>query len=212
VRAERNRRRLPPRPKAYRWMRRIGGLVGTAALLGSGVAAAMMVLGDREGTAVVAPAPAATPATSKHVATKAKHRSPPKPKGLNKAQRAARSAAVRLLRSQGYTTLKPTDYDPRARLRVLIGRPLGDPAGGAYAFFFAGTTYLGHDAVGPSSMLRVRKRAKTAVMLVYGVYAVGDRPGVPSGRKKVSFRLDGPALRPLDPIPVAAVRFQRRYG
>src|SRR4051812_20083201 len=94
VRAERNRRRLPPRSNAYRWTRRIGGLIGPAARLGAGVAVATMVMPDRGGTAVVAPAPAAPPAKAKHRAVKARHRSPAKPKGLNKAQRAARSAAV----------------------------------------------------------------------------------------------------------------------
>ena len=62
---------------------------------------------------------------------------PKKPKALTKAQKAARADAVDEVRRQGFTTLKATDYDPRATLRVLIGRPVGDAAGGYRAFFFS---------------------------------------------------------------------------
>ena len=44
------------------------------------------------------------------------------------------------VRSQGFTTLKPADYDPKATLRVLVARPVGDAAGGYRAFFFNKTT------------------------------------------------------------------------
>ena len=51
------------------------------------------------------------------------------------AARRARTAVAEV-RRQGFTTLKPSDYDPKATLRVLIGRPVGDAAGGNRAFFF----------------------------------------------------------------------------
>ena len=137
VQAERNRKRLPPRRKASRWARRIIGVIATAAFIGVGVAIALMVMPERDGTeasaAAVAPTPTATPAKKHKTAKKKKAR---KPKGPTKAQREALKAAVAVVRAKGYTTLKQSDYDPKATLRVLIARPVGDAAGGHRAFFF----------------------------------------------------------------------------
>ena len=94
--------------------------------------------------------------------------------GLTKAQKQAREDAVAEVRSQGYTTLKPADYDPKATLRVLVARPVGDAAGGYRAFFFNKTTYIGNDARANSSTLRVVKKGKATVTLSYGVYEPGD--------------------------------------
>src|SRR4051812_43195757 len=125
VRAERNRKRLPPRRKTSRWARRIVGLLATAAFIGVGVAIALMVIPDRDGTeasAATAPTATATPAR-KHKSAKKKKA---KPKGPTKAEREALKAAVAVVRSKGYTTIRQSDYDPTATLRVLIGRPVGD--------------------------------------------------------------------------------------
>ena len=114
------------------------------------------------------------------------------------------------VRRQGFTTLKQTDYDPKATLRVLVGRPVGDAAGGNRAFFFLKDRFLGNDATGPSAKLTVVKKGKRTVTLSYGVYSPGDTAGAPSGRKRVRFRLEGEQLKPLDTIPLDSVRFQRR--
>ncbi len=209
VRVERNRRRTPRRGPLARWTRRLTGLLATAAFLGTGVAVATMVLPDGNGAAAKAPTPTPTPVAHKKPA---KAKAKPKPKALTSAQKAARNDAVSELRTQGYTTTKPSDYDPTATLRVLIGRPVGDAAGGEYAFFFGGTTYLGKDALGPSSRLTVSKKGKTAVTLTYGVYVSGDTAGQPSDRAKVRFALQGGAVHALDTIPLAGARFQRRTG
>ena len=74
VRAERNRRRLPPRRAFYRWTRRITGLLATAAFLGVGVASYMMIAPDRRGGAAVELAPAATPAPERPHHKAAAHR------------------------------------------------------------------------------------------------------------------------------------------
>jgi hypothetical protein len=209
VQAERNRRRLPRTPPSARWARRIAGLVATAALLATGVAIAAMVIPDdgrQAPAAAVAPTPTATN-TPKPKKKKAKAR---KPKGPTKAQRAQRAAAVQAVRDQGYTTIRERDYDFDATLRVLIGRPVGDAAGGYRAFFFNRKTYLGTDSIAPSTRLRVAKQGKVTVMLSYGTYAQGDPPGDPSGRKRVRFRLEGGTLTPLDTIPPDFVRFIRR--
>jgi hypothetical protein len=205
VKAERNRRRLPRRGQTARWTRRIAGVLGTAALLGVLFASIQMVLpsGSDEPVIAATPSPTATPTPK----PKAK---PKKPKGLTKAQKQAREDAVAVVRNQGYTTLKPTDYDPKATLRVLIARPVGDAAGGYRAFFFNKTTFIGNDAGANSSVLKISRKGKRTVTLSYGVYAPGDTAGRPSGRKRVRFTLEGDVLTPLDTIPFDNERFQRR--
>jgi hypothetical protein len=207
VQAERNRRRLPRRGPAARWTRRVAGVLGTAALLGVGVAMVQMVLpnGGEDPVIAATPLPTETPTPKAKKASK-----PKKPKGLTRAQKRAREDAVAEVRSQGYTTLKATDYDPRATLRVLVARPVGDAAGGYRAFFFNRTTYIGNDARANSSYLRVSRKGKVTVTLTYGLYQPGDTAGDPSGRKRVRFKLDGQTLTPLDTIPFDSDRFQRR--
>src|SRR3954452_22374650 len=137
VQTERNSRRLPPRRKSHRWARRSAGVLATIAFIGVGVAIAQMVIPDRSGpepnAAAIAPTATAAPAR-KH---KQRHRHKlSKPKGPTRAQRQALEDAVAGVRLKGFTTLKRSDYDATATLRVLIGRPVGDSAGGNRAFFF----------------------------------------------------------------------------
>jgi hypothetical protein len=198
VKAERDRQRLPHRSAAERWSLRVFFLLATAAFLGIGVASALMILPDHrsEGAAVVL-TPAPTPAkAAKHAKAR-----PKKPKGPTKVQRAQRTAAVAELRHQGFTSLSLSDYDYKANLRVLVGRPVGDAAGGSYAFFFLKDRYLGKDSTTPSNKLSVAKTGKNQVTLAYETSA---------GRTKVRFKLEGETLQPLDPIPPAAVRYVRR--
>ena len=204
VKAERNRRRLPRRGQTARWTRRIAGVLGTAALLGVLFASVQLVLpsGGEEPVIAATPSPTATPKP------KAKASKPKKPKGLTKAQKQAREDAVVVVRNQGYTTLKPTDYDPKATLRVLIARPVGDAAGGYRAFFFNKKIFIGNESSGNSSLLNISR--KGTITLWYGVYAPGDTAGQPSGRKRVRFKLEGDVLTPLDTIPFDNERFQRR--
>jgi hypothetical protein len=211
VQAERNRRRLPPRRKSHRWARRIAGVLATIAFIGVGVAIAQMVApeADDSEAAALVPTPTATPTASKHKTAK-KKKAKPKPKGPTKAQREAIKAAVAVVRSKGYTTLKQSDYDPTATFRVLIGRPVGDSAGGSKAFFFMNDQFLGNDALNPSTKLSVAKQGKVTVTLSYGVYESGDPAGKPGGVKKVRFRLEGTRIHALDTIPLDSARFQRQ--
>ncbi len=196
VKAERNRQRLPQRSATSRWTRRLIGLLATAAFLGIGVASALMILPDSGSGAATTAGPTVTPApTAKPKAHKAR---PKKPKGPTKAQLAARTAAVAEVRRQGFTTLRLADYHYKATLRVLIGRPVGDAAGGSYAFFFLKDRFLGKDSTTPSNKLTVAKAGKSSVTLAYETSA---------GRTKVRFKLAGEVLQPLDPIPPAGVRF-----
>lgn len=199
VKAERDRQRLPYRSGLERWTLRIVFVLATAAFLGVGIASALMILPDEksEGAAVVIPTATATPA--KHA--KAKTHKSAKPKGPTKAQRAQRTAAVSEVRNQGFTTTDLRHYDYKATLRVLIGRPVGDAAGGSYAFFFLKDRYLGKDSTTPSNKLSVAKTGKSQVTLAYETSA---------GRTKVRFKLDGETLQPLDEIPAPGERFVRR--
>jgi LppP/LprE lipoprotein len=199
VKAERDRRRLPRRTSGSRWLLRLVGVLATAAFLGVGIASALMIVPDKDsGSAALAVEPTAT-ATPKPKAAKKKVK--PKPKGPTKAQLAVRKAAVAELRSQGFTTLRQSDYDFKATLRVLIGRPVGDAGGGSYAFFFNKGTYLGKDSTSPSTKVTVAKQGKSSVTLSYDTSA---------GRTKVRFKLDEAGLQPLDPIPAPAERFAPR--
>ena len=210
VQAERNRKRLPPRRKSSRWARRIVGVLATIAFIGVGVAIAQMVIPEPDGTeasaASLAPTATATPAKKHKTAKKKKA----KPKGPTKAERESTKAAVAIVRQKGFTTLKQSDYDPKATFRVLIGRPVGDSAGGNRAFFFMKDTFLGNDALSPSTKLTVARTGKVTVTLSYGVYESGDPAGQPSARKKVRFRLEGTRIHALDTIPLDSARFQRR--
>jgi hypothetical protein len=209
VRAERDRNRMPRKGPWSRWTRRIAGLIATGAFVAVGVVSAQMIIPDPDGdAAAVVPTPTAT-ATPK--AKKSKKAVAKKPKPLTKAQKQARADAVDYVRTQGFTTLKASDYDPKAKLRVLIGRPVGDAAGGHTAFFFTKAGFIGKDAEGTSTLLKISKRGKSTVTLSYGVFRPGETLK-PTGRKRVRFKLDGAVLTPLDTIPTQTERFIRRKG
>ena len=110
----------------------------------------------------------------------------PTPVPLTAEQRAARDAAVQLVESKGFEVVRKRDYDPRRRLRVLIGE---DTAGGRLAFFFVDGTYVGNDRSSASPDLRVKRARDTQVTLSYG------------GGTDVRFRWDGTRLAPQDPLP-----------
>ena len=208
VRRERDRNRLPARSPWARWTRRIAGLLATVAFLGVAVAIFQMVRPE-SGAAVNASEPTATPTAKKSSKKSSKKQSSSKPKPLTAAQKRARKQAVAAVRAQGDTTLHVADYDPRSRLRVLIGRPVGDATGGYSAYFFSKDGFLGKDAQFRSTKVEVAKQGKATIVLRYGVYKDGDKAGEPSGTKRVRFRLDGGVMTALDTVPAAEERFQR---
>jgi hypothetical protein len=126
-----------------------------------------------------------------------------KPKGLTKAQKAARRAAVAELRAQGYVALRPRDYDPLAAFRVLIGRPVGNAAGGSFAFFFAGGHYVGRDSLSPSASVKVAGQTKHSVVLAY-------RTCCPVKQVDVRFKLQAGQVHALQLIPPSYLRAVQR--
>ncbi|MDA0137840.1 LppP/LprE family lipoprotein [Solirubrobacter deserti] len=190
------------------WTQRVAGVLATVALFGVGVAVFNLVRPD-DGAAVVASETAATPTATPKQSSKKKSK---KAKPLTAREKQARADAVDDVRMQGDTTVREADYDPRARLRVLIGRPVGDSTGGYRAYFFTKDGFVGKDSDFRSTELEVAKQGKATVTLRYGVYKDGDRAGEPTGTKRVRFRLDGTALTALDVVPSADERFQRSSG
>src|SRR3954454_21950415 len=95
-------------PRRRRWPQRLLGLLATAALLGSGVAIAYMVLPDDQATAPP-PSGAAVKAPA-----------PSKPT-MTKAQKRARHAAVAKVRADGYDVVRLADWRAGPKLKVLIG-------------------------------------------------------------------------------------------
>jgi hypothetical protein len=208
VRRERDRNRLPARSAWARWTRRIAGLLATVAFLGVAVAIFQMVRPE-SGAAVNASEATATPTAEKSSKKKSSKKKSTKPKPLTASQKRAREKAVEAVREQGDTTLRAADYDPRARLRVLIGRPVGDATGGYSAYFFTKDGFAGKDADYRSSKVEVASQGKATITLRYYVYKDGDKAGEPSGKKRVRFRLDGSSFTALDTVPAAEDRFQR---
>jgi LppP/LprE lipoprotein len=176
----------------------VAGLLGTAALLGTGAAIAVMVLptsGDETG---VPSAPAATPTPEPAAAKKPR---------LTRAQRRARRAAVAVLALQGFEPVRLADYDARDELRVLLGLPATNDAGPRRAFFFVGRRFIGHDSDAASANLRVVRTGDRSVTLRYGLFEPGDRRCCPSGGYgRVRFRWNGEALVPAGEIPPPSAR------
>lgn len=173
-----------------RWPARIAGLLGTAGLLGAAVAVALMVMPSGEDEVAIPSAPAA--ASEEQTAAK----KPRKPR-LTKAQRRARQAAVDELTVVGYEPVRLSDYDPEARLRVLLGRA---DDGTRRAFFFVGRRFVGYDSDTPSRRLRVVRSGNRAVTLRYGLAG--------GGADRVRFRWADGALTPQGEIPPPELRAQ----
>jgi hypothetical protein len=181
--------------------------MATAAFVG--VAFAIFSMVRPEGAAVVASESTATPTATPKKSKKSSKKKSSKPKPLTAKEKRARAEAVDAVRERGDTTLREADYDPRARLRVLIGRPVGDSTGGYTAYFFTKDGFVGTDAQVRSTKVEVASQGKATITLRYRVYKDGDKAGQPSGKKRVRFRLDGDAFTALDTVPSADERFQR---
>jgi hypothetical protein len=172
-------------------------LLGTSALLGSGVAIAVMVWPSDGEEAVVPSAPAA----------EAEPEAEPEPKqpALTPAERRSRRAAVDTVTEQGYEPVSLADYDVKAELRVLIG----SDSGARRAFFFAGREFVGYDSDFASRRLRVQRSGKRSVTLAYRLYGPTDRECCPKGETvAVRFRWDGATLAPSDALPDASLRLR----
>jgi hypothetical protein len=180
-------------PVRIRWPRRIAGLLATAALFAVAIAMAAMIIPDGDSqTALTTTPPVAAKPQAKSNGTTAAH---DKPRALTAAQKQARSDAVASVRSQGYEPVSAKAFNPRHKLRVLIGYRSGDPTGPRRAFFFRPSGYVGSDSTVPSTNLKVSGSGSDWVTLSYGLYATGDQPSTPSGgHVKVRFEWTGGAV------------------
>jgi hypothetical protein len=173
--------RYPPR---RRWPARLAGLLGTAALLGSGAAIALMVVPEPEPAAVPPPRPRAAVKGAQAV----KH-------PLTRAQKQARHLAVAKVHEDGYEPVRLADWRPGVPLKVLIGR---SDSGAMRAFFFSGATFIGYDDPASSNDVRVAKAGKEAVTLAYRLTA--------GGTEKVRFELLDGKIEPAVSVPPASAR------
>ena len=159
-------------------------LAGVTGLMAAGLAMLIMVAsafdGDEEREVAAGPAATATPVPT---ATPRPERTPAP---LTAAQRAARQAAAQLVESKGFEVVRLRDYDPRRKLRVLIGE---DASGGRLAFFFVDGGYIGNDRSTAGPGLKVERAGNVQVTLTY------------EGGTDVRFRWDGTRLAPQDPLP-----------
>src|SRR4051812_47849240 len=196
--AVRRPHRRPPR--RTRWGRRICGMIGTAGLLGVAVLMGTWIAPstDHSPAALAPTAPLSGKAKTHKTGAKAKAKAKAKPK-LTAKQLAARTAAVTVLRNQGYLPTREADYDPRHHLRGLIGYRNGDPPGPRRAFFFTGGRLIGNDSSSGSSTLRLAKSGNRWVTLAYGVYAPGGT--TPVGTTKIRFDWNGTSLTPAGTLP-----------
>ena len=184
--------RYPPAPRRRRWPARILGVLATAALLGTGVAIALMVIPAPEEEAVV-PTPETNPV-----------KAPPQKPGLTDKQRAARKAAVATLTEQGFTPVRLADWRPENHLRVLIGR---DEAGAERAFFFVNRRFVGNDDAAASASVKVAEASENGVTLTYRLFGPTDEACCPKGQRvRVAFRWEDGTLSPAATVPPAAER------
>jgi LppP/LprE lipoprotein len=210
-RARRPPLRARPRPRAPRGrartaIERILGVLGTAAVLGVGIAVALLVTDKRDDSPAdlgAAPAAGTKPAATPAPATKPRTE-------LTQAQRASRRAAVAQMRKQGFVPVSVAAYRPRQNLRVLIGKPTkASGVNGRRAFFFEREEYLGTDAETASSRVKVASQNKSGITLAYTLFAPADRACCPKGGiALVRFTMQDGRLQPSTPIPSAAVRLR----
>jgi hypothetical protein len=179
-------------------------MIATAALLGAAILMGTWVAPTRHGTdtTLTPDTPAATPGPGAKAKAKGKHKGKPK---LTAKQLATRTAAVTVLRTQGYLPTREADYDPRHELRVLVGYRNGDPLGPRRAFFFVGTRFIGNDSTAGSTQVKVAKSGNRWVTLAYGVYAPGGKVCCPVSTSKVRFNWTGSSLAPAGAIPLSRV-------
>jgi hypothetical protein len=183
--------RYPPAPRRRRWPSRILGVLATAALLGTGVAIALMVIPEREEKAATTPPGTVEDASAAEAPLTAK-------------QRAARRAAAATMTEQGYEPVRLGDWNPAHRLRVLIGRA---EDGSERAFFFVKRRFVGNDDAAASASVRVVETRPSRVTLAYRLYGPDDKVCCPKGeRVKVTFRWEDGTLVPANAVPPAAER------
>jgi hypothetical protein len=163
---------------------RILAVAGVSALLLVGLTCLVMIAsafsGDEEPEVSAQPAATATPEPTPTVKPE------PTPVPLTAEQRAARETAAELVESKGFDVVRLRDYDPRRKLRVLVGE---EPGGGRMAFFFVDDTYIGNDRSAVSPEMRVKRAGNIQVTLTY------------ADDTDVRFKWDGTSLVPQDPLP-----------
>ena len=184
------------------------GLIVIAGIVG-GIVAATRGKGHQAGPSpspVVSPTPSrsasASPSSSPPPTTTAPTTAPPT---STAPAPASLSAAEAVVRGDGYTPYSDSasNWDPSAQINVILGTLTGSADGfNNWAFFFAGNTFIGHDASNPSNQISVFGRTSNVITLSYQLFAPNDPlccPTAPS--QNVRYQYANGVLTPLDPIP-----------
>ncbi len=208
--AEPSRRPPSGRPvsQADRDRARVLGVAGLCGLLIVLIVTLVMIGGSGGGSngdssrrTAAAATPRRTPRpTATATATATETAAPkPTPTPTTAAQQEERAAAAQIVVSRGFKVVHLGDYDPKATLRVLIGR---SDTGSELAFFFANGDYIGNDSTDPSADVSVVSTDDLEVTLQYGIFQSADEPDKPTGVPViVHFSWDGTELTPLEALP-----------
>ncbi len=163
---------------------RVLALAGVSGLLLVGLICLVMIASafsdDGEPEVSAQPTATATPEPTPTVKPK------PTPVPLSPDERLAREKAAELVESKGFEVVRLRDYDPRRKLRVLVGE---EASGGRMAFFFVDDMYIGNDRSSVSPEMRVKRAGNIQVTLTY------------ADDTDVRFKWDGTSLVPQDPLP-----------
>jgi serine/threonine protein kinase len=131
--------------------------------------------------------------------------SPPSTPASLSPGNASLASAEAVVTAAGYTPSQNDGqfWDPQAPINVVLGTLTGSADGyNNWAFFFAGNSYIGHDATSPSMQIAIQGRTKTVITLAYQIYGPSDPTCCPTGgTQTVRYQWNGSKLVPLDPIP-----------
>ena len=172
----------------------VAGLVGLLVVLVIAIAMIGGAAGDDSGE---------QEADSPDVTATAEATKTPKPTPtvvpLTAEEKAERQEAIDLVASRSFEVVDKADWNPDDTLQVLIGETT---EGAKLAFFFVDGTYLGNDSTELSSKIKVKSTDDVAVVLQYGIYADGDKPGKPTGTPiQVTFRYEAGVVEPVNALP-----------
>lgn len=113
--------------------------------------------------------------------------------------------AENVVTGDGYTPYadSSSNWDPTAPINVILATKSGSADGyNNWAYFFAGNTYIGHDASDPSIQISVFGRTQTTITLSYQLFAPSDPLCCPTANSQnVTYQYVNGVFTALDPIP-----------
>jgi hypothetical protein len=135
---------------------------------------------------------------------------PTPPTTVAPATTTAKSDAIQVVQSRGYTPLATDDYAnaPPDALHVIVASPTDSTNTHAQqAFFFVHGKFIRTDLKGSSATIKVAWRSAATIALSYAIYKPGEPICCPTGGAMiVRYQWTGTKLVALDPIPSSDAR------